>query len=105
MPTQHIGDSANTIAKVADNQQKMYDAKPSRTQPRAITDGFHYGFEDSSGISCDSAAITRATQLKPTHGITNAWLLHTLGADTSLHDHVWDPAAQNLAGVANSAKP
>ncbi|MFF5185851.1 alpha/beta hydrolase family protein [Streptomyces sp. NPDC000345] len=105
IPVQYVGGSADSIAKVADNQQKMYDAKPSATQLRVITGGFHCGFEDSSGFGCDSGTITRAAQLKLTYGVTTAWLLHTLGVDSSLYDQVWGSAAQNLAGVVYSAKP
>ncbi|MFJ3338907.1 alpha/beta hydrolase family protein [Streptomyces sp. NPDC086766] len=105
IPVQYVGGSADSIAGVADNQQKMYDAKPSVTQLRVITGGFHCGFEDSSGIGCDSGTITRAAQLKLTYGVTTAWLLHTLGVDSSLYDQVWGSAAQNLAGVVYSAKP
>ncbi|WP_324789275.1 alpha/beta hydrolase family protein [Streptomyces sp. H51] len=105
MPVQYVGGSADSIAGVAGNQQKMYDAKPSATQLRVITGGFHCGFEDSSGIGCDSGTITRAAQLKLTYGVTTAWLLYTLGVDSSLYDQVWGSAAQNLAGVVYSAKP
>ncbi|MGW1537421.1 alpha/beta hydrolase family protein [Streptomyces aureus] len=105
IPVQYVGGSADSIAGVADNQQKMYDAKPSLTQLRVITGGFHCGFEDSSGFGCDSGTITRAVQLKLTSGITTSWLLYTLGIDTSLSDQVWGSAAQNLAGVVYSAKP
>ncbi|MFF8941834.1 alpha/beta hydrolase family protein [Streptomyces sp. NPDC014864] len=105
IPVQYVGGSADSIAGVADNQQKMYDAKPPATQLRVITGGFHCGFEDSSGIGCDSGTITRAAQLKLTYGVTTAWLLNTLGVDPSLYDQVWGPAAQNLAGVVYSAKP
>ncbi|MFF4659039.1 alpha/beta hydrolase family protein [Streptomyces sp. NPDC001381] len=105
IPVQYVGGSADSIAGVADNQQKMYDAKPSATQLRVITGGFHCGFEDSSGFGCDSGTITRAAQLKLTYGVTTAWLLYTLGVDTSLYDQVWGSAAQNLAGVVYSAKP
>ncbi|MGW2236634.1 alpha/beta hydrolase family protein [Streptomyces sp. NPDC001759] len=105
MPVQYVGGSSDTIAGVAANQQKMYDAKPSATQLRVITGGFHCGFEDSSGIGCDSGTITRATQLKLTYGITTAWLLYTLGVDSSLYDQVWGSAAQKLSGVVYSAKP
>ncbi|MFH9860328.1 alpha/beta hydrolase family protein [Streptomyces sp. NPDC017202] len=105
IPVQYVGGSADSIAGVAGNQQKMYDAKPSATQLRVITGGFHCGFEDSSGIGCDSGTITRAAQLKLTYGVTTAWLLHTLGVDSSLYDQVWGSAAQNLAGVVYSAKP
>ncbi|GGQ54436.1 chlorophyllase/cutinase-like alpha/beta fold protein [Streptomyces asoensis] len=105
IPVQYVGGSADSIAGVAANQQKMYDAKPSHTQLRVITGGFHCGFEDSSGIGCDSGTVTRAVQLKLTYGVTTSWLLHTLGADTSLYDQVWGSAAQNLPGVVYSAKP
>ncbi|MET7383283.1 alpha/beta hydrolase [Streptomyces sp. NPDC005526] len=105
IPVQYVGGSADSIAGVADNQQKMYDAKPPATQLRVITGGFHCGFEDSSGIGCDRGTITRAAQLKLTYGVTTAWLLHTLGVDSSLYDQVWGSAAQNLAGVVYSAKP
>ncbi|MET8946470.1 alpha/beta hydrolase [Streptomyces sp. NPDC004542] len=105
IPAQYVGGSADSIAGVAGNQQKMYDAKPSPAQLRVITGGFHCGFEDSSGLGCDSGTITRAAQLKLTYGVTTAWLLYTLGADTSLYDQVWGSAAQNLAGVVYSAKP
>ncbi|MFE8015083.1 alpha/beta hydrolase family protein [Streptomyces antibioticus] len=105
IPVQYVGGSADTIAKVADHQRKMYDAKQSATQLRVITGGFHCGFEDSSGIGCDSGTVTRATQLRLTYGITTAWLLHTLGVDSSLHDQVWGAAAQNLTGVTYTAKP
>ncbi|MEU8935102.1 alpha/beta hydrolase [Streptomyces sp. NPDC048409] len=105
MPVQYLGGSADTIAGVAANQQKIYDAKPSVTQLRVITGGFHCGFEDSSGIGCDSGTITRAAQQKLTYGITTAWLLYTLGVDTTLYDQVWGSAAQNLDGVVYSAKP
>lgn len=104
IPVQYVGGSADSIAGVADNQQKMYDAKVSPTQLRVITGGFHCGFEDSSGIGCDSGSITRAVQLKLTYGVTTSWLLHTLGLDSSLYDQVWGSAAQNLAGVVYSAK-
>ncbi|MGW3632166.1 alpha/beta hydrolase family protein [Streptomyces sp. NPDC005122] len=105
MPVQYVGGSSDTIAGVAANQQKMYDAKRSATQLRVITGGFHCGFEDSSGLGCDSGNIARATQLKLTYGVTTAWLLYTLGDDSSLYDQVWGSAAQNLAGVVYSAKP
>ncbi|MFJ3666859.1 alpha/beta hydrolase family protein [Streptomyces sp. NPDC090106] len=105
VPVQYVGGSADSIAGVADNQQKMYDAKPAPTQLRVITGGFHCGFEDSSGLGCDSGSITRAAQLKLTYGVTTAWLLYTLGVDTSLYDQVWGSAAQNLTGVVYSAKP
>ncbi|MGW0877747.1 alpha/beta hydrolase family protein [Streptomyces sp. NPDC002740] len=105
IPVQYVGGSADSIAGVAANQQKMYDAKPSATQLRVITGGFHCGFEDSSGIGCDSGTVTRAAQLRLTYGVTTAWLLHTLGVDSSLYDQVWGSAAQNLAGVVYSAKP
>ncbi|MEU6273764.1 alpha/beta hydrolase [Streptomyces populi] len=105
VPVQYVGGSADSIAGVADNQQKMYDAKPSRTQLRVITGGFHCGFEDSSGFGCDSGTITRDEQLKLTFGLTASWLLYTLGVDTSLYDQVWGSAAQNLPGVVYSAKP
>ncbi|MGW1540099.1 alpha/beta hydrolase family protein [Streptomyces sp. NPDC002309] len=105
VPVQYVGGSADTIAGVADHQRKMYDAKPSVTQLRVITGGFHCGFEDSSGFGCDNGTITRAAQLKLTYGVTTAWLLHTLGADSAFHDQVWGSAAQNLAGVVYSAKP
>ncbi|MEU5764412.1 alpha/beta hydrolase [Streptomyces asoensis] len=105
IPVQYVGGSADSVAGVAANQQKMYDAKPSHTQLRVITGGFHCGFEDSSGIGCDSGSVTRAVQLKLTYGVTTSWLLHTLGADTSFYDQVWGSAAQNLSGVVYSAKP
>ncbi|MEU4169299.1 alpha/beta hydrolase-fold protein [Streptomyces sp. NPDC026665] len=104
-PAQYVGGSADTIAGVAGNQQKMYDAKASRTQLRVITGGFHCGFEDSSGFGCDSGSVSRAVQLKLTYGVTTSWLLYTLGLDSSLQDQVWGSAAQNLAGVVYSAKP
>ncbi|MEU4878069.1 alpha/beta hydrolase [Streptomyces sp. NPDC021608] len=105
VPVQYVGGSADSIAGVAANQQKMYDAKASRTQLRVITGGFHCGFEDSSGLGCDSGSITRAAQLKLTYGMTTSWLLYSLGLDASLYDQVWGPAAQNLAGVTYAAKP
>ncbi|PKT69279.1 alpha/beta hydrolase [Streptomyces populi] len=105
MPVQYVGGSADSIAGVAGNQQKMYDAKSSGTQLRVITGGFHCGFEDSSGFGCDSGTISRAAQQKLTYAITTSWLLYTLGVDTSLYDQVWGSAAQNLAGVVYSAKP
>ncbi|MET9391649.1 alpha/beta hydrolase [Streptomyces sp. NPDC006624] len=105
IPVQYVGGSADSIAGVAGHQQKMYDAKPSATQLRVITGGFHCGFEDSSGFGCDSGTITRAAQLKLTYGITTTWLLYTLGVDSSLYDQVWGSAAQNLPGVVYSAKP
>lgn len=105
MPVQYVGGSADSIAGVAANQQKMYDAKTSRTQLRVITGGFHCGFEDSSGFGCDSGSITRAAQLKLTYGVTTSWLLYTLGLDSSLYDQVWGSTAQNLAGVVYTAKP
>ncbi|MEU1529916.1 alpha/beta hydrolase family protein [Streptomyces fagopyri] len=105
MPAQYVAGSADSIAGVADNQQKMYDAKPSPTQLRVITGGFHCGFVDSSGIGCDSGSLTRAAQQKLTRGITTAFLLHTLGGDSSLYDQVWGSSAQHLAGVVYSAKP
>ncbi|MFD5814016.1 alpha/beta hydrolase family protein [Streptomyces sp. NPDC127038] len=105
VPAQYVAGSSDSIAGVASNQQKMYDATPSGTQLRVISGGFHCGFEDSSGFGCDSGTITRAAQQKLTSGITTAWLLYTLGIDTSLYDQVWGSAAQNLAGVTYSAKP
>ncbi|WP_405915041.1 alpha/beta hydrolase family protein [Streptomyces sp. NBC_00728] len=105
IPAQYVGASQDGIAGVAGNQQKMYDAKPAPTQLRVITGGFHCGFVDSSGIGCDSGSITRAAQQKLTQGVTTAYLLYTLGGDTSLYDQVWGSAAQNLAGVVYSAKP
>lgn len=105
MPAQYVAGSADSIAGVADNQKKMYDAKPSPTQLRVITGGFHCGFVDNSGIGCDSGSLTRAAQQKLTRGITTAFLLHTLGVDSSLYDQVWGSSAQNLAGVVYSAKP
>ncbi|MFE5138940.1 alpha/beta hydrolase family protein [Streptomyces fagopyri] len=105
IPAQYVAGSADSIAGVADNQQKMYDAKPSPAQLRVITGGFHCGFVDSSGIGCDSGSLTRAAQQKLTQGITTAYLLYTLGGDSSLYDQVWGSAAQNLAGVVYSAKP
>ena len=105
IPVQYVGGGADSIAGVAEHQRKMYDAKPSATQLRVITGGFHCGFEDSSGFGCDSGTITRAAQLKLTYGVTTAWLLYTLGVDPSLYDQVWGSAAQNLAGVVYSAKP
>ncbi|MFE1285841.1 alpha/beta hydrolase family protein [Streptomyces sp. NPDC058751] len=105
MPVQYVGGSADSIAGVAGNQQKMYDAKPSGTQLRVITGGFHCGFEDSSGFGCDSGTISRAAQQKLTRAVTTSWLLYTLGVDTSLYDQVWGSTAQNLAGVVYSAKP
>ncbi|MEU8794457.1 alpha/beta hydrolase [Streptomyces sp. NPDC048643] len=104
VPAQYVGGSADTIAGVADNQQKMFDAKPAPTQLRVITGGFHCGFEDSSGFGCDSGTLTRAAQQKLTQGVTTSFLLYTLGADTSLYDQVWGSAAQNLTGVVYSAK-
>ncbi|MFE9988995.1 alpha/beta hydrolase family protein [Streptomyces sp. NPDC005381] len=104
VPAQYVGGSADTIAGVADNQQKMFAAKPAPTQLRVITGGFHCGFEDSSGFGCDSGTITRAAQQKLTQGVTTSFLLYTLGADTSLYDQVWGTAAQNLTGVVYSAK-
>ncbi|WP_234021416.1 alpha/beta hydrolase family protein [Streptomyces sp. 142MFCol3.1] len=105
VPAQYVGGSADTIAGVADNQQKMYNAKPAPTQLRVITGGFHCGFEDSSGFGCDSGTITRAAQQKLTQGITTSFFLYTLGGDTSVYDQVWGSAAHNLAGVVYSAKP
>ncbi|MFF2364220.1 alpha/beta hydrolase family protein [Streptomyces sp. NPDC058122] len=105
VPAQYVGGSADTIAGVADNQQKMYDAKRAPAQLRVITGGFHCGFEDRSGFGCDSGAITRAAQQKLTQGVTTAYLLYTLGGDTSMYDQVWGSAAQHLAGVAYTAKP
>ncbi|MEV7246508.1 alpha/beta hydrolase family protein [Streptomyces sp. NPDC003236] len=104
-PAQFLGGSADSVAGVADNQQKMYDAKPAPTQLRVITGGFHCGFEDSSGFGCDSGTITRAAQQKLTQGVTTAWLLYTLGGDSSTYDLVWGSAAQKLPGVTYSAKP
>jgi predicted dienelactone hydrolase len=105
VPAQYVGASQDGIAGVADNQQKMYDAKRAPTQLRVITGGFHCGFVDSSGIGCDSGSITRAAQQKLTQGVTTAYLLYTLGGDSSLYDQVWGSAAQNLTGVVYSAKP
>ncbi|MFI1444459.1 alpha/beta hydrolase family protein [Streptomyces fructofermentans] len=105
IPAQYVGGSADTVAGVADHQQKMYNAKPAPTQLRVITGGFHCGFEDSSGFGCDSGTITRAAQQQATRGITTSWFLHTLGGDGSLRDQVWGAAAQNLPGVVYSAKP
>ncbi|MGW3819178.1 alpha/beta hydrolase family protein [Streptomyces sp. NPDC005046] len=105
IPAQYVGGSADTIAGVADNQQKMYNAKAAPTQLRVITGGFHCGFEDSSGFGCDSGTITRAAQQKLTQGVTTSYLLNTLGGDTSMYDQVWGSAAQNLTGVVYSAKP
>ncbi|MFD6920618.1 dienelactone hydrolase family protein [Streptomyces sp. NPDC059944] len=105
VPAQYVGGSADTIAGVADNQRKMFDAKPAPTQLRVITGGFHCGFEDSSGFGCDSGTITRAAQQRLTQGVTTSYLLYTLGGDTSLYDQVWGSAAQNLTGVVYSAKP
>ncbi|MGW6485780.1 alpha/beta hydrolase family protein [Streptomyces sp. NPDC055056] len=104
VPAQYVGGSADTIAGVADNQQKMFNAKPAPTQLRVITGGFHCGFEDSSGFGCDSGTINRAAQQKLTQGITTSFLLYTLGTDTSLYDQVWGSAAQNLTGVVFLAK-
>jgi dienelactone hydrolase len=105
IPAQYVGGSQDGIAGVADNQQKMYDAKSAPTQLRVITGGFHCGFVDSWGIGCDSGSITRAAQQKLTQGVTTAYLLYTLGGDTSYYDQVWGSAARNLAGVVYSAKP
>ncbi|WP_329319870.1 MULTISPECIES: poly(ethylene terephthalate) hydrolase family protein [unclassified Streptomyces] len=105
MPAQYVGGSADSIAGVAGNQQKMYDAKPSPTQLRVITGGFHCGFVDSSGIGCDSGSLSRAVQQRLTRGITTAYLLYTWGVDDSLYNQVWGSAARNLAGVVYSAKP
>ncbi|MEU0781709.1 alpha/beta hydrolase [Streptomyces sp. NPDC006173] len=105
VPAQYVGGSADTIAGVADNQRKMFAAKPAPTQLRVITGGFHCGFEDSSGFGCDSGTITRAAQQRLTQGVTTSYLLYTLGGDTSLYDQVWGAAAQNLTGVVYSAKP
>ncbi|MGQ4375730.1 alpha/beta hydrolase family protein [Streptomyces sp. SAS_267] len=105
VPAQYVGGSADTIAGVADNQQKMYDAKPAPTQLRVITGAFHCGFEDSSGFGCDSGTLARAAQQKLTQGVTTSYLLYTLGADSSMYDQVWGSAAQNLAGVVYTAKP
>ncbi|MFE2533132.1 alpha/beta hydrolase family protein [Streptomyces sp. NPDC059371] len=104
MPAQYVGGSADSIAGVADNQQKMYDAKPAPAQLRVITGGFHCGFEDSSGFGCDSGAVTRAAQQKLTQGVTTSYLLYTLGGDASMYDQVWGSAAQNLTGVVYTAK-
>ncbi|OKJ74351.1 hypothetical protein AMK32_35740 [Streptomyces sp. CB01883] len=104
-PAQFVGGSADTIAKVADNQRKMYDAKAAPTQLRVITGGFHCGFEDRSGFGCDSGTITRAAQQKLTQGVTTAWLLYTLGGDSSLYDQVWGATAQSFPGVVYTAKP
>ncbi|MET7988870.1 MULTISPECIES: dienelactone hydrolase family protein [unclassified Streptomyces] len=105
VPAQYVGGSADTIAGVSGNQQKMYAAKQAPAQLRVITGGFHCGFEDSSGFGCDSGTITRAAQQKLTRGITTSYLLYTLGDDTSMYDQVWGSTAQNLAGVVYSAKP
>lgn len=105
IPAQYVGGSADSIAGVADNQRKMFDAKSAPTQLRVITGGFHCGFEDSSGFGCDSGTITRAAQQKLTQGVTTAYLLYTLDGDSSLYDQVWGSAAQNLSGVVYAAKP
>ncbi|MGW2825733.1 alpha/beta hydrolase family protein [Streptomyces sp. NPDC001443] len=104
-PAQYLGGSADSVAGVAGNQQKMYDAKPAPAQLRVITGGFHCGFEDSSGFGCDSGTITRSAQQKLTRAITTAWLLYTLGDDKTYYDQVWGAAAGTLPGVVYSAKP
>ncbi|MFE1444457.1 alpha/beta hydrolase family protein [Streptomyces sp. NPDC058739] len=104
-PAQYLGGSEDSIAGVADHQQKMYAAKPAPAQLRVITGGFHCGFEDSSGFGCDSGSISRAVQQKATRGVTTAWLLYTLVGQSSLYDQVWGSTAQNLPGVVFSGKP
>ncbi|MFF3501763.1 alpha/beta hydrolase family protein [Streptomyces sp. NPDC003247] len=105
VPAQYVGGSSDSIAPVAANQQKMYDAKPAPAQLRVITGGFHCGFVDAWALGCDSGSLTRAAQQQLTKGVTAAYLLYTLGGDTSLYDQVWGTAAQNLAGVVYTAKP
>ncbi len=105
IPAQYVGGSKDTIAGVADNQRKMYDAKRAPTQLRVITGGFHCGFVDSNGFGCDSGSITRAEQQRLTRSVTTTYLLYTLGLDNTLQDQVWGTAAQNLPGVVYTAKP
>ncbi|MFF3214397.1 dienelactone hydrolase family protein [Streptomyces sp. NPDC002886] len=104
-PAQYVGGSKDTIAGVADNQQKMYDAKKAPTQLRVITGGFHCGFVDSNGFGCDSGSIARAEQQRLTRSVTTTYLLYTLGLDASLQGQVWGTAAQTLPGVVYTAKP
>ncbi|MFJ6797245.1 alpha/beta hydrolase family protein [Streptomyces sp. NPDC091268] len=105
IPAQYVGGSKDTIAGVENNQRKMYNAKPSPTQLRVITGGFHCGFVDNSGFGCDSGSISRAEQQRLTRAVTTTYLLYTLGLDSSLRDQVWGAAAQNLPGVVYAAKP
>ncbi|MFJ5774510.1 alpha/beta hydrolase family protein [Streptomyces sp. NPDC093094] len=104
-PAQFVGGSADSVAGVAQHQQKMYDAKPAPAQLRVITGGFHCGFEDSSGFGCDSGGIPRAAQQDITRSITTAWLLYSLTGETSLYEQVWGSTARNLPGVVYSGKP
>lgn len=95
IPVQFVAGSADTIAPPASHQRLMYNAKPAPVQIRTITGGFHCGFIDSSGIGCDSGAITRDVQLKLTRKLLTSWFLYYLNDDASQQSVVWGDAAHS----------
>lgn len=89
IPVSLISASDDTIVPPNSNGKLMYQAANAPRQLPRIEGGYHCGFQDTSGLFCDSGSLDRATQLAVTRHTLTAFFNLYLKADQTTWDYVW----------------
>lgn len=105
VPVSLITGSDDTIVSPNSNGKLMYQAGNAPRQLPRIEGGFHCGFQDSSGLFCDSGSLDRTTQLAITRHTLTAFFNLYLKADQTVWDYVWGIAMVRDNEVSTFADP